>query len=141
MQTKSDAITMDATTLIDNGAFGGFQRRVILLCALVYVLDGYDTLAIGYTAPLLAEAVHVPLREFGTVFSTGIFGALLGTLAFGFIGDRLGRKWPLIATCVIFATFSLLTLRVTSFSELLAFRFLTGDRVGRGNALVRGDGH
>ena len=129
---SSPNIPLNATTLIDNGAFGSFQRRVILLCALVYVLDGYDTLAIGYTAPLLAEAVHVPLREFGTVFSTGIFGALLGTLAFGFIGDRLGRKWPLIATCVLFATCSLLTLRVTSFSELLVFRFLTG--IGLGGA-------
>ena len=123
---------INASELVDQSKLGPLQIRVIVLCALVYLLDGYDTLSIGYTAPLLAGVTHTPLNGFGTVFSTGILGTMLGTFTFGIIGDRIGRKWSLIATCFIFSLFSLLTITVTSFSELLLLRFLTS--VGLGGA-------
>src|SRR6202030_2947710 len=51
----------------------------------------------------------------------------------GPIADRLGRKWPVVVSTLSFAAFSLVTVHVASFRELLILRFLTG--LGLGGAM------
>ena len=40
---------------IDQQPVGGFQIKLLLTCAAVLFLDGFDTQAIGYVAPALAK--------------------------------------------------------------------------------------
>jgi MFS transporter, AAHS family, 4-hydroxybenzoate transporter len=70
----------------------GFKFRVVVLCALVALLDGYDTQAIGYTAPLIAQKLGVEMSALGPAFSVGLLGATIGALTFGPFADRFGRK-------------------------------------------------
>jgi AAHS family 4-hydroxybenzoate transporter-like MFS transporter len=121
---------VDVPALIDRGPVSGFQIRVVILCALVCLLDGYDTQSIGYTAPLIAQAVNAPMSAFGPVFSAGLLGAAIGALTFGSLADRAGRKWPLIVATLVFAAFTLLTMTSRTLGELLAFRFLAGLGLG-----------
>ena len=100
---------------------------------LVALLDGFDTQAIGYTAPAIAQALHLPRESLGAVFSAALFGAMLGALSFGPLADRLGRKRFMIAATIVLSVFSLLTAHVTTLQELLACRFFTG--LGLGGAL------
>ena len=46
---------VDVAELIDRQPVGGFQIRLLLTCAAVLFLDGFDTQAIGYVAPALAK--------------------------------------------------------------------------------------
>jgi MFS transporter, AAHS family, 4-hydroxybenzoate transporter len=103
---------------------------VLGLCMLVALLDGYDTQAIGYTAPVIAQALGLPMTVFGPVFSFGLLGAALGALCFGPLADRLGRKRFMVAATLIFSVFSLATVTVSSLHELLTYRFLTGFGLG-----------
>jgi AAHS family 4-hydroxybenzoate transporter-like MFS transporter len=51
----------------------------------------------------------------------------------GPIADRWGRKWPIVASTLIFGMFAMLTSQCTTFEQLRACRFLTG--LGLGGAL------
>ncbi len=46
---------VDVADFIDQQPVGGFQIRLLLTCAAVLFLDGFDTQAIGYVAPALAK--------------------------------------------------------------------------------------
>ncbi len=118
---------------IDRHPITGYQVGVLALCMLAAAFDGYDTQAIGYTAPVIAGALHLPREVFGPVFSAALIGAALGALSFGPLADRFGRKRFLLAAVVIFGVFSLATAQVTTLPALLAVRFCTG--LGLGGAL------
>jgi AAHS family 4-hydroxybenzoate transporter-like MFS transporter len=106
------------------------QWRVVSLCALVALLDGFDTQAIGPAAKGIAASLNIPMGAFGFVFSASQVGFLLGAMVFGALGDRLGRKRLLIFTTLIFAACSLGTALSQSFAVLSGFRFLAGLGLG-----------
>ncbi len=58
------ATKVDAIELIDRHPVTGFQVGVLILCMLVAALDGFDTQAIGYTAPAIAAVIHLPMPQF-----------------------------------------------------------------------------
>ena len=118
---------------VDEAPLGLVQIRIFLICSFVMFFDGFDTQAIGYVAPLLAQATHASLASFGIIFSIGLAGAASGAFLFGPLGDYFGRRWLLVIACAAFATFSLGTVFVTSTTELMFVRFLTG--LGLGGAV------
>jgi uncharacterized protein GlcG (DUF336 family)/MFS family permease len=106
--------------------------RVFILCALVALLDGFDTQSLGPAASAIADAIGVPVSDFGPVFSASQVGFLLGAMIFSALGDRLGRKRMLIAGTLLFAAASLGTAFVTSQPDLVLVRFIGG--IGLGGA-------
>jgi MFS transporter, AAHS family, 4-hydroxybenzoate transporter len=130
MQSKQDA---NATASFDNGQFGMYQRFIVIICALIAMLDGFDTQAIGFVAPAIASDWGVPVATFGIVFAIGLVGGLLGAVAFGNIADRIGRRRTLIATVTLFAIGSLATTGMTSLMGLATCRFVTS--LGLGGAM------
>ena len=121
---------VDVVDLIDRHPVTGFQIGVLILCMLVAALDGFDTQAIGYTAPAIAHAINLPMPKFGQVGSAGLLGAALGALSFGPLADIFGRKWFMIVAMIVFAVFSYLTSQSTSLDELLAYRVFAGLGLG-----------
>jgi AAHS family 4-hydroxybenzoate transporter-like MFS transporter len=130
-QTQSQSLTVGE--IIEQRSLGGYQIWTVVLCGLVLVLDGFDSQTINFIAPSVADSIHVPVKTFGPIFSAGLFGLMIAALTTGPIADRWGRKWPVILSTLSFAAFSLITVHVTSFRELLLLRFLTG--LGLGGAM------
>ena len=112
---------------------GSFHRVVIALCALMVMIDGFDTQVIGMVAPAIAASWHVTPAAFGAVFGIGLFGGLIGVLALGTASDRFGRKPVLVAAIALFSGISLLTPLTSSLGALIAVRFVAG--LGMGGAL------
>jgi AAHS family 4-hydroxybenzoate transporter-like MFS transporter len=127
------AAEADLDAVIDSGRLGRFQLLVIALCALMVMIDGFDTQVIGMVAPSIAAAWHVAPAAFGPVFGLGLFGGLIGVVTLGSAGDRFGRKPVLVAAILLFATVSLLTPLTASLPALIAVRFVAG--FGLGGAL------
>ena len=124
------AMKVDVIALIDRHPVTRFQIGVLILCMLVAALDGFDTQAIGYTAPAIAAVIHLPMPQFGQVGSWGLAGAAIGALSFGPLADIFGRKWFMIIAVLVFAVFSYLTSTSTSLEQLLAYRFCCGLGLG-----------
>jgi MFS transporter, AAHS family, 4-hydroxybenzoate transporter len=127
----SSALTVN--DVIDSRPVSGFQATTIVLCGLVLLLDGFDTQAMGFLVPPIAEELGIPLPAFGTVLSAGLFGLMLGAMGAGPIADRWGRKWAIIVSSLVFGSFSLLTPQANTVNELTLLRFLTG--LGLGGAM------
>jgi AAHS family 4-hydroxybenzoate transporter-like MFS transporter len=127
------AAVINVNDAIDRHPITAYQIGVLVLCMLAAAIDGYDTQAIGYTAPAIAQAFNLPREVFGPVFSAGLVGAAVGALSFGPLADRFGRKRFMVAAVIIFGVFSLLTAQATTLSEFLAFRFCAG--LGLGGAV------
>jgi MFS transporter, AAHS family, 4-hydroxybenzoate transporter len=124
------ATKVDVIDLIDRHPVTGFQIGVLILCMLVAALDGFDTQAIGYTAPAIAGVLKLPMAQFGQVGSAGLVGAAIGALSFGPFADLFGRKWFMILAVIVFAIFSYMTAQSSSLGELLTYRFCAGLGLG-----------
>ena len=109
------------------------QVRTIALCAVVVVLDGFDTQCMGFLVPVISENLHIALPSFGPVLSAALVGLMVAAMASGPIADRWGRRWVVIVSVLVFALFALLTARARSLQELVVYRFLTG--LGLGGAM------
>ncbi len=127
------ASLVDVAEFIDQQPVGGFQIRLLLICAAVLFLDGFDTQAIGYVAPALAKEWGLTKAALGPVFSAGLFGLMIGALLFGPLADRIGRKKIIIFSTLAFGLGALVTAFVQDVNTLLAIRFLTG--LGLGGAM------
>jgi AAHS family 4-hydroxybenzoate transporter-like MFS transporter len=131
--SSRDASTVDVAAFIDAQPIGGFQIRLLLACAMVLVLDGFDTTAIGYVAPALAREWNLGRGALGPVFSAGLFGLMIGALLFGPLADRIGRKKIIILSTIAFGIGTLVTAFVNDMNTLFVVRLLTG--LGLGGAM------
>jgi AAHS family 4-hydroxybenzoate transporter-like MFS transporter len=132
-EAQGGASSVDVAEFIDQQPVGGFQIGLLLTCAAVLVLDGFDTTAIGYVAPSLAKEWGLTKGALGPVFSAGLFGLMIGALVFGPLADRIGRKKIIILSTLAFGLGALATAFVHDVNGLIAIRFLTG--LGLGGAM------
>jgi AAHS family 4-hydroxybenzoate transporter-like MFS transporter len=132
-QGSGGASVVDVAEFIDAQPVGGFQIRLLLTCAAVLFLDGFDTQAIGFVAPVLAQEWSMSKGALGPVFSAGLFGLMIGALLFGPLADRIGRKKIIILSTLAFGIGALVTAFVQDVSTLIIIRFLTG--LGLGGAM------
>jgi AAHS family 4-hydroxybenzoate transporter-like MFS transporter len=125
--------TIRVQDLVDNSRFGTFQRFILIICFATAVVDGIDNQVIGFSAPAIAAALHIPLSAFGAIFSAGTLGGLIGAASLGTFADRIGRQRSLLICTLLFATLTLATPLARSTSELFALRLLAG--LGLGGAM------
>ena len=124
---------VDLESVIDSSRVGRFQIVIVALCALVAMMDGFDTQSIAFVAPEIINTWRVAPSEFGVIFGAGLFGGLLGAVIFGAAGDRFGRRRTLIPAMALIAAGSLVTPLAGSVNDLTAIRFVTG--LGLGGAV------
>ena len=60
------------------------------------------------------------------VLGIGVFGLMVGSIIFGWLGDRIGRKKTIILGCWLFGGFTLASIWAPSVSVLMWLRFLAG---------------
>jgi AAHS family 4-hydroxybenzoate transporter-like MFS transporter len=102
------------------------QLAVFLLCALAAFLEGFDSQALAYVAPVVSKDWNLAPGGLGPAFAAGLFGSLLGSLLIAPLSDRFGRK-PLIVIPVLWVgVLTVLTGWAESLDELQLLRLLTG---------------
>lgn len=129
---------VDITDLIDNQPLSTFQKWVMVLIACTVVMDGFDIQALGFVAPAIVRAWNISPASLGPVFGAGLFGMLAGSIVFGAMADRVGRRPVLIGATIFYGLCMLATMLVQTIPQFLVIRFLTGFGIGgvMGNAIA-----
>jgi AAHS family 4-hydroxybenzoate transporter-like MFS transporter len=121
----------DVSRFIDERKMNRFNAALVAWSFFIVLFDGYDISAISFAAPELIKAWSVTNRAaLGPVFSASLFGILIGSPLFGYLGDRYGRKLAVIGSCLVFGAFTLAACWASSLHDLLYLRFLAGIGIG-----------
>jgi AAHS family 4-hydroxybenzoate transporter-like MFS transporter len=123
-------IQSHAEIRLETQKLGPLQLRVLLLCMLAQIFDGYDISSIGMAVPALIRAWGLSGPAFANTFVMSSIGIMIGALSSGPIGDRIGRKPVLIASLVVLAVSSLACTQVTAVADLAMLRLITGIGIG-----------
>ena len=121
---------VNVSAVIDAGSLNRYQIGVFFLCGLFLIMDGYDVQSMGYVAPAIITDWKIAREALTPIFMSGLVGLFLGSMLFGMLGDRIGRRRVLLGATVAFSIFTLASGRATSFNELLVVRFFAGLGLG-----------
>ena len=121
---------MNLREKIDNSPMGFYQWAIVLMAAVMNFLDGFDVLAIAFTATNISKDFGLSKTEFGMLVSAGLIGMVIGSMVLAPLADKFGRR-PILLLSVAFSAVGLGGSGFSTTSEILAFsRILTGLGVG-----------
>jgi len=126
----ADTQTIQVSQMLDERGIGSFHIKLIIWTVFISLIDGYDISAIAFAAPSLIREWHFPPSELGPIFSASLFGILFGSVIFGFVGDRYGRKAALIWANLVFGVFTLAAAWSTNVTEMFWLRLIAGLGIG-----------
>lgn len=127
-QARSNVINVGET--IDHSRLNRASIKVILLCGLIMLMDGYDFGIMSVAAPSIMKEWDLSTAAFGGVFSAVFVGYLFGALLFGALSDSIGRKKTLILGAWIFSIGTLLVYFSNSLATLIPLRVFAGIGIG-----------
>lgn len=106
------------------------QIALVALCIALNGVDGFDVLSISFAAPGIAREWAISQAVLGLVLSIELFGMALGSVIWGNIADRIGRR-PAILWCLTMMAGGMLA---AAFAHTLNFlataRLVTGFGIG-----------
>jgi AAHS family 4-hydroxybenzoate transporter-like MFS transporter len=121
---------LDIERVIDGARLGPLHWRVLTLCALVTLLDGFDIQAMASATPSLAADWHVAPGELRWIITAALFGIAGSALIVSPLGDYFGRRTVLLGSFALVGVATLLAATSHTPNELFTWRFLTGIGLG-----------
>ena len=122
----------DVPARLDRLPWSRFHRLVVVALGITWILDGLEVTLAGSVAAALQTSPRLQLtaEQVGLTGSAYLAGAVLGSLFFGHLTDRLGRKKLFNVTLGVYLVATALTAFSWDFWSFLFFRFLTGAGIG-----------
>lgn len=121
---------MNSKRILDDLPMTRLQIAAVAICIMLNALDGFDVLAISFSAPGITSEWGISRAALGVVLAMELVGMSVGSLLLGGVADRHGRR-PIILGCLILMTSGMyLASVVDSVNKLLLVRFATGVGIG-----------
>lgn len=121
---------MDIRHQIDASKMSSYQWLIIAVATFLNALDGYDVLAMAFTATSVTEEFGLSGSQLGWLLSAGLIGMAVGSLVLGPFADRYGRRTILVVALAVNALGLFLSTTADSALALGAWRVVTGLGVG-----------
>ena len=118
----------------DDLKFNRLHLTIVVLGALTLIFDSYDAQILTFVIPHIIREWHLSPVAAGSVISYGMAGLMVGSALLGMLGDRVGRKIPLILGLIMFSLFSGWLFWVHDFKTFCLLRLFAG--IGMGGALT-----
>lgn len=107
---------------------------IVTLAAVAIVFDGYDLVVYGTVLPTLlddpGQLGELTPATAGALGSYALIGVMIGALAAGAFGDRVGRRRMMLVNIVWFSVGMAATALATDLVSFGILRFLTGIGIG-----------
>jgi MFS family permease len=125
-------VESDLPARLDRLPWSWWHWRVVLALGITWLLDGLEVTLVGAVGNVLErpEGLHLSETEIGASASAYLAGAVIGSLVFGRLTDRLGRKKLFFVTLAVYLGATFLTALSTGFLTFALFRAITGAGIG-----------
>ena len=121
---------MTASSILDDATLSRFHVKTAAFGTAGQFCDGYILGIIAPALPVFARTHEVSPVMAGLLGASALVGLFLGSLVFGWLTDRIGRRRMFVLDLLAFVLLSLAQLAVTDAIWLLILRFLLGIAVG-----------
>lgn len=125
-ETYGSAPTIDIGAIVEQQKIGWFAVNLLGWTFAAMFFTGFNFAGIAFVVPSLAREWHIAPGAFGSAFGIGIFGMMLGSLFFGYVGDRIGRKRTLVLGGWIFGIVTLASIWAPGITVLAIERCIAG---------------
>jgi SHS family lactate transporter-like MFS transporter len=106
------------------------QRNTFIACFLGWALDALDFFLLTFVFSAVAQEFGRTVPEVVFASTLTLMSRPLGALLFGFLGDRFGRRIPMMIDIVFYSVIELLTAFSPNFTAFLILRALFGIGMG-----------
>lgn len=114
----------------DTARLGKFHLALVLLSSMCWALVAYGVTIIGFLIPSLREEWQISSSALGLLAGSGLLGMFIGSIAGGYLADRVGRRGMLVWSLVFSGVFFVLSATAWNYASLLVFRLLMGTGLG-----------
>ena len=117
---------------LDRLPWSRFHWLVVWALGITWILDGLEVTLVGAVSGVLQEpdVMNFTPAVIGFIASMYLAGAVLGSLVFGYLTDRWGRKKLFFITLAVYLVGVLLTALSWGKWSFALFRFMTGAGIG-----------
>ncbi|HXP76035.1 MAG TPA: MFS transporter [Stellaceae bacterium] len=120
----------DISNRIDRLPFLPFHLRIGSILGVATFFDAFDSLSIGTALTMIVASFHLDYRSVGTLLSAAFAGQFVGALLFGYVSERVGRKWAFVTALAIFSLCSIGVAFAGSVNEIFWARVIQGIGLG-----------
>ncbi len=115
-------------TITAHGQVIPFRQALLVAISagLGYGFDAYAVNIFGMLSPVFAKDLDISLQAIGAIGSIFLIGYTIGTVGFGYLANRMGRRNALRFSIRLYGTTTVLGGFASSLSSITLLRFLTG---------------
>src|SRR5881296_1893701 len=106
------------------------QRNTFVACFLGWALDAFDFFLLTFVITVMARDFGTSVAKLSYAITLTLAMRPVGAFIFGLLGDRFGRRIPLMIDIIFYSLMELLTAFAPNYTMLLVFRALYGIGMG-----------
>lgn len=116
--------------LAKSGAQNANSRKAFLAGFLGWMFDAFDFFILTFVLSQLAKDFHRPISDMALMLTASLVMRPFGAMLFGTLGDRYGRRRPLMINILFNSCIEVLSGLAPSYHALLLLRLLFGIGMG-----------
>ena len=113
--------------ILNEIGIGYFHYRLLILCGLSFMADSMETSLLGYLSICAGLTFGLDDSQRASISGVVFAGQIFGSLVWGKVGDKFGRRTSFILSASIVCVFGFVSGFSPNFMSLLILRALVGN--------------
>ena len=122
--------TLSIDKALESLPFSFFHYRLIVMCGFAFMADALEVSLLSFLSTCVGAEWDLSHSQKATITSVVFGGTIVGSLVWGQVADRYGRRLTYLLGCILISGAGVLSGLAPSYEWLLLFRCLVGFGVG-----------
>lgn len=128
--TNSSRIANPLQERLDNIPLSLTHWFIWAMCTIGLIFDSLDLYLISFAMPMILKEWGISMQTAGWVVSASMWGMLIGAYLWGILADRIGRRYSMQGTILIYGLVTGICALVWNTMSLFWGRFIVGVGLG-----------